>query len=266
MSVSLYAKSRNIAFESWKFPVGEIGVKITGEIDPTELHFVKIKFQSNDDIFVALNLVDALERVGVAKRNIKLDIPYFPYSRQDRVCHAGESFALKVAFDILATAGVRIYTRDMHSNAHLDFPPIVHNTKQHELALGLPEYDLLVGPDAGSAKKVSGVAKSMQTKFILLNKSRVGRSIEIEVPDTHHPIKGRVCIVDDLCDGGGTFIAAANALFAASDDRAITQLDLYVTHGFFTAGIEKLKTTFDNIYCSVLYSEDQETINFVKEI
>ena len=47
MSVSLYAKSRNIEFESWKFPVGEIGVKITGEIDPTELHFVKSKCQSN---------------------------------------------------------------------------------------------------------------------------------------------------------------------------------------------------------------------------
>lgn len=265
MSVSLYAKSRNIAFESWKFPVGEIGVKITGEIDPTELHFVKINFQSNDDIFVALNLVDALERVGVAKRNIKLDIPYFPYSRQDRVCHAGESFALKVAFDILATAGVRIYTRDMHSNAYLDFPPIVHNTKQHELALGLPEYDLLVGPDAGSMKKVSLVSKQHNTPYIALNKRRVGRSIEIDVPITENPIKGRVCIVDDLCDGGGTFIAAAKAIRDASDGE-ISTLDLYVTHGFCTAGIDKLKAVFDNIYCSVLYSEDQETINFVKEI
>ena len=265
MSVSLYSKSRDIEFKSWKFPVGEIGVQITGDIAPTELHFVKIKFQSNDDIFVALNLVDALERVGVAKRNIKLVIPYFPYSRQDRVCHSGESFALKVAFDILATAGVQIYTRDMHSNAYLDFPPIVHNTKQHELVLGLPDYDLLVGPDVGSAKKVSGVAKFMQTPFILLNKSRIGRYIEIEVPDTHHPIKGRVCIVDDLCDGGGTFIAAAKAIRDASDGE-ISTLDLYITHGFFTAGIDKLKDVFDNIYCSVLYSEDADTINFVKEI
>lgn len=266
MSVSLYSKSQDIEFKSWKFPVGEIGVQITGDIDPTELHFVKIKFQSNDDIFVALNLVDALSRLGVAKRNIKLDIPYFPYSRQDRVCHAGESFALKVAFDMLATAGVQIYTRDMHSNVFLDFAPIITNKSQKYLCMWLPNYDLLVGPDAGSMNKVSSVAKQYTTPYIALNKRRVGRSIEIDVPITETPIKGRVCIVDDLCDGGGTFIAAANALTATPGDVAITRLDLYVTHGFFTAGIDKLKDVFDNIYCSVLYSEDQDTINFVKVI
>lgn len=265
MSVTLHSKSQDIEFKSWKFPVGEIGVQITGDIDPTELHFVKIKFQSNDDIFVALNLVDALSRLGVAKRNIKLDIPYFPYSRQDRVCHAGESFALKVAFDMLATAGVQIYTRDMHSNVFLDFAPIITNKPQHYLCMGLPEYDLLVGPDAGSTKKVSSVAHNHNTPYITLYKRRVGRSIEIDVPATDS-IKGRVCIVDDLCDGGGTFIAAANALTSNPSDGVITGLDLYVTHGFFTAGIDKLKDVFDNIYCSVLYSEDQETINFVKVI
>lgn len=265
MSVSLYAKSRNIAFESWKFPVGEIGVKITGEIDPTELHFVKIKFQSNDDIFVALNLVDSLERLGVAKRNIKLDIPYFPYSRQDRVCHAGESFALKVAFDILATAGVQIITRDMHSNVYQDFLPIIQNRSQRDMALGIPDYDLLVGPDAGSKKKISNVADSFNVPYITLEKRRIGKMIEIGAPITDHKIQDRICIVDDLCDGGGTFLAAAKAIRDAATGE-VTTLDLYVTHGFFTAGIDKLKDVFDNIYCSVLYSEDADTINFVKEI
>jgi ribose-phosphate pyrophosphokinase len=42
-----------------------------------------------------------------------------------------------------------------------------------------------------------------------------------------------VLIVDDLCDGGGTFTAHASVLLAAG----ATAVDLYVTHGIFSKGL-----------------------------
>ena len=58
---------------------------------------------------------------------------------------------------------------------------------------------------------------------------------EIGSPDLNPElVKGKKClIVDDICDGGGTFVGSAKLLIEAGADR----VDLYVTHGIFSKGI-----------------------------
>jgi ribose-phosphate pyrophosphokinase len=52
-------------------------------------------------------------------------------------------------------------------------------------------------------------------------------------------------VIDDLCDGGGTFIGIAQELRKAG----ITQpLYLYVSHGIFSKGLEVLFQHFDQIF------------------
>jgi ribose-phosphate pyrophosphokinase len=55
----------------------------------------------------------------------------------------------------------------------------------------------------------------------------------------------RLLVVDDLCDGGGTFVGLGQVLDAKGFDT-----DLYVTHGLFTKGTEVLHPWFQKIFCS----------------
>jgi len=53
-------------------------------------------------------------------------------------------------------------------------------------------------------------------------------------------------VVDDICDGGGTFIGLADLL----DERAM-RADLYVTHGLFSQGTEKLVQRYsEHVICT----------------
>ena len=67
-------------------------------------------------------------------------------------------------------------------------------------------------------------------------------------------LKLKILIVDDLCDGGATFIAEAKYLKKLFPDIS---LSLFVYHGIFSKGITILLEHFDHIYCTNSY----QTIN-----
>ena len=54
--------------------------------------------------------------------------------------------------------------------------------------------------------------------------------------------EGYFLLVDDICDGGGTFIGLANECFPSWADY-----DLYVTHGIFSKGTDILFDAFVNV-------------------
>jgi ribose-phosphate pyrophosphokinase len=83
-----------------------------------------------------------------------------------------------------------------------------------------------------------------------------GKIIRTEVPnlnvtDIDHEFK--YVIVDDICDGGRTFIELAKVI---KQRRPNTEIYLIVTHGIFSAGLSELKNYFKTIY----------TTNSVKDI
>ena len=53
-------------------------------------------------------------------------------------------------------------------------------------------------------------------------------------------------VVDDICDGGRTFIELGKAI---RDTKSNAKLVLCVTHGIFSKGKEVLKPMFDEILC-----------------
>ncbi len=58
-------------------------------------------------------------------------------------------------------------------------------------------------------------------------------------------MKGKYCvIVDDICDGGRTFIELAKTLKEGGAQRVV----LYVTHGIFSKGIYPLEKYIDEVY------------------
>lgn len=61
-----------------------------------------------------------------------------------------------------------------------------------------------------------------------------------------------IVIMDDLCDGGGTFIAEAQYL---RDVGIKNPLYLFVGHGLFTKGLEPVLAHFDKILCTNSYQD-----------
>lgn len=94
-------------------------------------------------------------------------------------------------------------------------------------------------------------------------KVRNGKEINIELDDkvlgklVFDPDKS-IIIFDDICDGGGTFIAEAKFLKERFPGR---KLELFVTHGIFSKGFEELFKYFDKIYTTNSYQNFPQNLD-----
>ena len=77
-------------------------------------------------------------------------------------------------------------------------------------------------------------------------------------------IAPRFLVVDDLCDGGGTFIGLATEINYTMEERI--NLDLYVTHGLFSKGTTDLLKLYEIIYTtdSTLAAESAQNVELIK--
>jgi len=86
---------------------------------------------------------------------------------------------------------------------------------------------------------------------------RTGNILRTEIPvlDQHADIK--YVIVDDICDGGRTFIELAKAI---KEGRPTAEVYLVVTHGIFSGGFYDLNEVLDGIYCTNSYEDVQSSV------
>lgn len=251
MNIDLHIDGVKYQVDTWKFPTGETGVKLNLDnvkFNPHSVVVVNVTFKSNDDIINCLQVVNALIEMRVSPYQIIVDIPYLPYSRQDRVCHPGEAFSLKVILDVLATMKVLVRTKDVHSKVATELGEFLCNIPQFVCAISLPHFDYLIAPDKGAASKVTAhlQVRGYGTNVHVANKQRIGNKV-IHTDFEYDTIQGTACVVDDMCDGGATFVSIAEMIRRTQPN--VTELSLYVTHGMFTQGVDKLLKLYDNIYC-----------------
>ncbi len=114
----------------------------------------------------------------------------------------------------------------------------------------------LVSPDAGAYKKIFDVATWFGIDEIItaskVRDVKTGKILKTVVPELSDNNMNYV-IVDDICDGGRTFIELAKVIKEQKPDAKIY---LVVTHGIFSAGFEELNNYFEMIY----------TTNSIKDI
>ena len=106
---------------------------------------------------------------------------------------------------------------------------------------------VLVSPDAGANKKIISLAQSLDIQNIVkCDKTRdvkTGKLTGFRVYE--EDLLGMDClIVDDICDGGGTFIGLAREL----KKKNAGKLYLAVSHGIFSKGFDELDEVFDAIF------------------
>lgn len=92
-------------------------------------------------------------------------------------------------------------------------------------------------------------------------KDRSNNEIHVFLDDSakaicaNHPNEP-ILIVDDLCDGGATFIAEAEYLKELYPNR---EINLFVAHGLFTKGLSIMFDYFNKIYTTNSYQDFDDT-------
>ncbi len=249
-----------------KFPAGEVTARLT-DISRIESPFlIRCDFRSYDDIFVALSTANAV-RHARPDVFVRLLIPYFPSSRQDRVTGVGHSFDAQIVARVLSSGEFdEIVTWDAHSDVigALFAPGQFVNIQQHELLAHLVDdihNPVLISPDAGAEKKTRKIAEYLGAPMIQASKIRdviTGNLSGAEITYDSRCDEKNMVIVDDICDGGRTFINLAEAI---KKQYNVKSLHLVVTHGIFSKGKQVLLDVFDSVQAANDFTTKQENNN-----
>ncbi|MCX2484941.1 ribose-phosphate diphosphokinase [Pedobacter sp. MR2016-24] len=248
-----------IESKSFLFSGGEVHIKLQGSADDV---LISTRLNDSNDIMKLLLAVDALRRSGT--KNISVFIPYLPYARQDRVMVAGEPLSIKVMCNLINSCGFeKVYVYDVHSEvslALLENCELISNySLVKEVLKDRTDY-LLVSPDAGALKKIYKLAEALTytDDIVLCNKVRDvsnGRIKQITVDQDD--LQGKDCfIIDDICDGGATFVGVAKEL----KKRNAGKVSLIVSHGIMSHGETELVDWIDHIYTTDSIKDTQSAL------
>lgn len=267
----------DIKYKISKFPDGQQDIVILGEIavsyEPLITYGLVSKpvqilsrFNSFKDLELIICANQALKRLNI--KEIHLYVPYLLGARSDRhFQNGGNSYLVNVIAPVLNAQNFEsVSVMDVHSDVaaaciknliNVDNTELVKHVLFNDIC-SQPGFEgieklskiILISPDAGSLKKIYKIADIIgYTKDIIVcSKSR---DVNGKLTNTIVPIKYEesedIVIIDDICDGGQTFINISEAL---NDAGHKGKKYLIVTHGIFSKGYVKLSRYFDGIYCT----------------
>lgn len=238
-----------ISFKFFNFPDGQPHYEFQAEqvlaaaAEPIE---IITALKSGNDI---LNLGLVLDSLISVKADLLLNvtISYLLGARMDRRIAPGQPNTISVVASLLQSLSSKINklrVLDPHSPEALKQ---VEATALSPIALieaavltlsGIENRDLvLVAPDAGAVPRTKAIYDQLYLKPSVAYCSKVRDSQTGKLSGfrlDHGSVSGKIAlIVDDICDGGGTFVGIAQELRKAGAAKVY----LCVTHGLFTKGI-----------------------------
>ncbi len=247
MRLSLTVGNRTVPLRSFVFPGGEVQVRIEAPASAEAAVTIRADIVDSATLMALLLLTDAVRR-HYADPAVDLVCPYLPYARQDRVAFPGEALSAAVACRLLNAQNYRsVEVWDVHSDVSLALLDRVRHRPASDFAAGIvTANDVVVAPDLGAAKRAGNCARLAGATLVHAEKTRSADTGAITGTVVHGgPVGERdFLIVDDICDGGRTFIELARVLRPLTRGR----IRLYVTHGIFSAGFDTLAAHIDRIH------------------
>lgn len=242
-----------------RYPAGEIQVRLTeaGIVAATGIDEYVIEANPIPDFMELAQLKDALD--GMPNNKLyyrKLELMYLPYARADRRFVPGDSFGLGVFGRLINSLGfTSVTTFDVHSHmARAIMPNLinidpVHDDDQIETVINYLGSDglVLIAPDSGAKARYNlGVYELPMLLGEKLRDQKTGNLSGFRISSSIS-LFPKALIVDDICDGGGTFIGLAEEI-----RRHIPgiELSLYVSHGIFSKGLDGLWKQFKYLFIS----------------
>lgn len=237
----------DIRYNVMTFPDSQPHIKIDAAsaniLDKTEPLRILTRVSNANDLLLALFIKNTLDYWEFEK--VELHISYLLAARMDRVMLDGEPFSLKVMAAIINQGNFRkVKIFDPHSEVSTALIDRSYTVTNHEYVSDvLTDYFArnkvagysLVSPDAGALKKIHKLAHHLNADNVVecMKERDVRTGALTSFKTTTEDLSGKICfIIDDICDGGGTFAGTAKML----KEKGASKVILVVSHGIFSKG------------------------------
>lgn len=201
----------------------------------------------------------AISRAGA--HSLALVMPYFGYATMERAVRPGEVVTAKTRAHLISTipscdGGMRVFLFDLHTDGiefYFDDSHITHHLYGASLITAsvrrlMGDRPFVLGAtDAGRAKWVQSLARSLGVEPAFVYKSRDSQTGKLEMTGINADVKGReVVVYDDMIRTGSSLLQAGRAYLAAG----ATAVHAIASHLVLPPGsLDKLRSAgvFQNI-------------------
>lgn len=234
-----------------KFPDGELHLELE-PLNRKEPVVVKCRITNSDDLFLLIQLSDILKRQCIEVSI--LEIYYLMGMRCDRLFDIDRPFTLSIVANVVNSLNAEmVYIYEPHS---VRYRKLIHHSFSSDLTWYIKcrlfeqnKESLLVAPDKGSIYRYGDIHFA-----VVCDKVRNETTGELQGfrASPKEDVAGRdLLVIDDLCDGGGTFVGLAPKLRELNPNT----LSLLVTHAIQKQGIEKVAAVYDKVYITDTYKD-----------
>lgn len=191
-------------------------------------------YENNDELFYLILVKRHLETHFI-NVNFYLHLPYIPNARMDRVKSNDEVFTLKYFCEIINLLKFdSVYVLDAHSDVSTALlNNCVNNSPKkfiEEVIKELPDDIVLYFPDAGAAKRYSGLFPEIMYCYGEKQRDwKTGKILGLDViaNEQIYKLKNKpILMIDDIISYGGSLFYSAKAL----KDLGVGTIYAYVTH------------------------------------
>lgn len=263
-----------IGYRIHYFPDGQLQLEITDCLCnfKDELKVVSRLCHGND-LFILLQLDDILKRNGI---KYKLIIPYLTAGRCDRLFNYGQAITVDIITNILKGLYCsKIEILEPHSGRSIDEKCNIFGVTNYMLKEVNIKFPCNIAlPDRGALDRTLDLIRNWKDRGIIVcskvRDSKTNKLSGFKVENTMNYVEGRpIYLVDDLCDGGGTFLGLAEKLRELNPES----LNLMVTHAIQPEGLAKVSKAYDKVYITNSFNdwdlilpneENIEVINVLK--
>lgn len=250
------------------FADGEVLVKTLSDVTNKDVLIIESTVEKvHERLFELLLLLDSINRGN--PKSVRMFIPYFGYSRQERVSFDNEPISCEVVAKILDIANCKeILTFDIHhpdiknffktkfiSIDTADLFGRYYREYIHDHNIDINDV-LVVSPDHGSNLRTEALLKELPgSSKIILSKFRSAPNYAEHFEIDGKEVSGKTCIIlDDMIDTAGTILSAVDLLTKAGAKKILVG----ATHAVFSNDAVKklLKSNIEDLVVTNTIEKD----------
>ena len=185
----------------------------------------------NDQLMEFFFLVDLIRNIGV--KSLRVILPYFPYSRQDKNFDKNYSGPIFLIDRFLKSAFIdEVVCFELHKSAlkekfltkvtEISLIDFGINFFKTNIDLLFDKKDLcFVSPDEGRARSIKNIAQKSGVDFAYVDKERTGKDLVLAEKLIGEVKNKNVVIIDDIIDTGNTAISACDIVIKNGAKRVV---------------------------------------------
>jgi hypothetical protein len=236
------------------YPDGQHSIKLSlNKLNVKEPVEIKCRIRNFGELEVLFCLVNALRKNDFYV--CAINFVYLFGMRSDRAFEIGEpNYFRSVVSPIINLLETHIRVLAPHNIDQLNYIDAVPCYEDISID------GLRIGGDAS----VKRWFYNLHNHFDKQRKEKIIVNLAFDIDSPSYKHHKEITVIDDLCDGGATFIAEGEYLKNIFPDK---KLKLFVYHGLFTQGVHGLLSYYDEIICTNSYQDiDHPQVTQIKVI